>query len=111
MSSWRKNDIFSVEKDIFSCQFEDVCTSACDVVSKNNFLAPALVGAYGEGIVMPTLRLLSTIAANASSKKIHKQIVRSGALLPVTDILRDAMVGEYTNRANCTWLCTLSFSW
>lgn len=89
-----KKKILLSEKDVFSCQFEDICTSTCDVVSKGSFLPSALVGAYGEGIVMPTLRLLSTIAENGSAKVIFQQIVRSGVLLPVTDMLRDAMVGK-----------------
>jgi hypothetical protein len=93
---YKMKKILLSEKDVFSCQFEDICTSTCDVVSKGSFLPSALVGAYGEGIVMPTLRLLSTIAENGSAKVIFQQIVRSGVLLPVTDMLRDAMVaGDY----------------
>ena len=43
---------------------------------------------------MPTLRLVSTVAQNGSSKRVHQQFVRSGVLLPLTDMLRDAMNGE-----------------
>jgi len=81
------------EKDVFSTQFEEICLSASEIISKNSFLPSALVGAFGEGSVMPTLRIVSTVAENGASKSIHKQLVRSGVLLPLTDMLRDAMNG------------------
>ena len=87
-------DIISPEdKDVFSCQSEEVCFSTCEIITKSSFLASCLVGAYGEGSIMPTLRLASAIAENGT-KQTHQMLARSGILLPVADMLRDALVGE-----------------
>ena len=91
-----KKDMLSPEeKDVFSCQFEEVCISACDIVTKNSFLASSLVGAYGEGSIMPTIRLASAIAENGP-ERTHQLLARCGVLLPVSDMLRDALVGEFS---------------
>jgi len=80
-------DMLSPEdKDVFSCQFEEVCLSTCEIITKSSFLASCLVGAYGEGSIMPTLRLASTIAENGP-ESTHQM------LAPVADMLRDALVG------------------
>jgi hypothetical protein len=79
------------EKDVFSTQFEEICVSASDIISKNSFLPSTLVGAFGEGSVMPALRLVSTVAENGHCKRVNQQLVRSGVLTPLTDMLRDAM--------------------
>lgn len=84
----------SKEKDVFSTQFQEICVSASEIISKNSFLPSALVGAFGEWAVMPTLRMVATIAENGSSKRVQQQIVRSGVLLPLTDMLKDAMTGK-----------------
>lgn len=42
---------------------------------------------------MPTLRLASAIAENGT-EQTHQMLARSGILLPVADMLRDALVGE-----------------
>jgi hypothetical protein len=82
------------DKDVFSCQFEEVCLSTCEIITKSSFLASCLVGAYGEGSIMPTLRLASTIAENGP-ESTHQMLARSGVLLPVADMLRDALVGKF----------------
>jgi len=88
--------IGSTEKDIFSTQLQEICISTCDVISKNSFLPAALVGSFGEGAILPTLRVLSTVAENSSTTSVHRQIIRSGVLLPVTDMLKEAMnAGDY----------------
>lgn len=96
------------EKDVFSIQFQEICLSACEIISKNSFLPSALVGAFGEGAVMPTLRLVSAIAENGSTQRVHQQLVRSGVLLPVTDMLRDAMNGKFFVYAPLTsYICSV----
>lgn len=80
--------------DVFSTQFQEVCTSTCDIVAKSNFLPSALVGAFGEALAMPTLRLVSSLADNASTKRSHQQLVRSGVLGVLADMLRNAMNGK-----------------
>jgi len=57
-------------------------------------LPSALVGVFGEGSAMPTLRIVSVVAENGLTKRVHQQLVRSGVLLPLTDMLRDAMNGK-----------------
>ena len=82
------------EKDVFSCQFEEICISTCDMITKNSFLATCLVGAYGEGSIMPTIRLASAIGENGL-ETTHQLLARSGILSPIADMLRDALVCEW----------------
>ena len=91
--SYVKNSLLPEEKDVFSCQFEEVSMSACEIITKNSFLVPCLVGAYGEGSVMLTLRLISAIA-ECGPERCHQMLAGSGILLPIADMLRDALVGK-----------------
>jgi hypothetical protein len=87
--------IGAAEKDIFSTQFQEICISASDIISRHSFLPSALVGSLGEGVILPTLRILSTVAENSSTTSVHQQIIRSGVLLPLTDMLKEAMNGKF----------------
>ena len=82
------------EKDVFSCQFEEICMSTCEIIVKHSFLTSSLVGAFGEQCIMPTLRLASAIAENGP-EKTHGMLANSGILLPAADMLRDALVGKF----------------
>lgn len=80
--------------DVFATQFQEICATTSDIINKNSFLPSALVGVFGEGSAMPILRIVSVVAENGSTKRVHQQLVRSGVLLPLTDMLRDAMNGK-----------------
>ena len=43
---------------------------------------------------MPTLRLTSAIAENGP-EHTHQKLARCGVLLPIADMLRDALVGKF----------------
>ena len=64
------------------------------MITKNSFLATCLVGAYGEGSIMPTIRLASAIGENGP-EKTHQLLARSGILSPIADMLRDALVCKW----------------
>ncbi len=81
------------DKDVFSCQFEEICNSTCEMITKDSFLATCLVGAYGEGAIMPTIRLASAIGENGP-ESTHQKLARCGILSPLADMLRDALVCE-----------------
>lgn len=69
------------------------CISVCDVITKNSFLSSALVGIFGEGSVIPVLRLVSAIA-EMGPETVHADLAQTGFLVPITDMLRDAVVGK-----------------
>jgi len=95
------------EKDVFTCQFEEICVSTCDILTKSSFLASCLVGVSGEGSIMPMLRLISAIAENGPERS-DQMLARSGALLPVADMLRDAMVaGDFYIFSTCLSLISI----
>lgn len=89
--------------DVFSTQFQEICSSTSDIINKNSFVPSALVGVFGEGAAMPILRLVSIVAENGSTKHVHQQLVRSGVLLPLTDMLRDAMNGKSKTYPGYKW--------
>lgn len=95
------------DKDVFSCQFEEICLSTCEIITKQSFLTSCLVGAYGEGSVMPTLRLTSAIAENGP-ERTHQLLANSGILVSTADMLRDALVGgDYYVFASCVSLTSI----
>jgi len=76
-------------------QVQMACISVCDVITKNSFLSSALVGIFGEGSVIPVLRLVSAIA-EMGPDTVHADLAQTGFLVPITDMLRDAVVaGDY----------------
>lgn len=77
-------------------QVQMASISVCDVITKNSFLSSALVGMFGEGSVIPVLRLVSAIA-ETGPETVHADLARTGFLVPITDMLRDAVVaGDYS---------------
>jgi hypothetical protein len=84
------------ENDVFSDQFTEICFAASTILAKmQNFITAALVGAFGEGSVMPMLRLLSVIALNGNSEVVQ-QLSRSGIILPLCDMIKGATIaGDY----------------
>lgn len=95
------------DKDVFSCQFEEICLSTCEIITKQSFLTSCLVGAYGEGSVMPTLRLVSAIAENGP-ERTHQLLANSGIIVSTADMLRDALVrGDYYVFASCVSLASI----
>jgi len=77
-------------------QVQMASISVCDVITKNSFLSSALVGMFGEGSVIPVLRLVSAIA-EMGPETVHADLAQTGFLVPITDMLRDAVVvGDYS---------------
>jgi hypothetical protein len=81
--------------DEFESRRKEVCKVACDVVIRGGRSGPALlptilVGGFGEGSVVSSLRLALAIAQNGS-KEQHSKLALSGLLVPVSDLLRTAL--------------------
>jgi len=80
----------------FIGQVQMASVSVCDVITKNSFLPSTLVGVMGEGCVIPVLRLAAAIAENGP-ESVHGELAQTGFLVPITDMLRDAVVaGDYS---------------
>jgi hypothetical protein len=84
------------ENDVFLDQFSEICIALSSVLLKmHSFITSALVGAFGEGSVMPMLRLLSVIALNGNVEVVQ-QLSRSGIILPLCDMIKGATIaGDY----------------
>lgn len=71
----------------------DACIATCGVlfdVIESNFFATLLVVALGERIVSPTLRFLTSLCGNGP-EDAHLKFAKCGVLIPVSDLLRNAM--------------------
>ena len=64
-----------------------------------SFLPSMLVGGFGEGSVLPALRLAMAMAQNGSMNLLPR-LAQCGILIPVGDILRVALVGEFDMARN-----------
>ena len=80
-------------KEQFWNQFDETCTTACNALSISSSLPSLLVGAFGEGSVMPTLRLALATVEN-SLEGVGEKLARSGVIVPLSDILKDALSGK-----------------
>ena len=74
---------------------QQICNVACDVVVRGGHGAPTLlpsmiVGGFGVGSVMASLRLALAIAQNGT-KEQHAKLAMSGILVPISDLLRSAL--------------------
>ena len=65
----------------------------CSVLVNNSVLASALVGAFGEGSVLPALRLGLTLIQNGPLN-VHLKLASSGFLVPINDMLRNGLICE-----------------
>jgi len=73
----------------------EICRVACDVVVRGGRSGPALlptmlVGGFGEGACLASLRLSLAIAQNGT-KDQHAKLALSGILVPISDSLRTAL--------------------
>jgi hypothetical protein len=66
-------------------EFLNLCTSHL-----NHFSAAKVVGGFGEGSVLASLRLALAIAQNGT-KEQHTKLASSGILVPISDLLRSAL--------------------
>ena len=85
----------ALRNDDFVSRRRDICSAACDVVVRGGRSGPALlpamlVGGFGEGTVAASLRLSLAIAQNGV-KEQHAKLAHSGLLVPISDILRNAL--------------------
>lgn len=91
-----KGDNFLVlRSDEFVSRRTSICAAACDVVVRGSRSGPPLVptmlvGGFGEGTVLASLRLSLSIAQNGT-KEQHAKLAMSGILVPISDILRCAL--------------------
>jgi len=65
----------------------------CSVLVNNSVLASALVGAFGEGSVLPALRLGLTLIQNGPLN-VHLKLASSGFLVPINDMLRNGLISS-----------------
>ena len=85
---------------------KDLCSLACDVVvarSKNGapLLPTMVVGGFGVGSVLASLRVALAIAQNGSQEQ-HAKLAVSGILVPITDLLRSALsTGDIYKFSSC----------
>lgn len=77
-------------EDQFTAQFEEVCKLSCDAVAMSPFLPSALVGVFGEGAILPSLRFISALAQH-STTRVHQKLAKSGILVPISDMMSDAL--------------------
>lgn len=76
---------------------QEICSIACDIVVRDTRNGPVLlptmiVGGFGEGSVLASVRLALAIAQNGS-KEQHAKLAMSGVLVPISDLLRSALSG------------------
>jgi hypothetical protein len=90
-----QEQFLAMRADEFESRRREVCKVACDVVIRGGRNGPALlptmlVGGFGEGAVVASLRLALAIAQNGS-KEQHTKLALSGILVPISDLLRSAL--------------------
>ena len=85
----------ALRNDEYVSRRKDICSAACDVVVRGGRGGPALlptmlVGGFGEGTCLASLRLTLSIAQNGVNTQ-HAKLAHSGILVPISDILRSAL--------------------
>ena len=90
-----QENFLATRNDQYVGKRNDVCRVACDVVVRAGRSGPALlptmlIGGFGEGAALSSLRLALAIAQNGS-KDEHAKLALSGLLVPVSDSLRAAL--------------------
>ena len=90
-----QDKFLAMRTDEFEGRRKEVCKVACDVIIRGGRQGPALlptmlVGGFGEGSVVASLRLALAIAQNGS-KDQHSKLALSGILVPISDLLRTAL--------------------
>ena len=88
-------NFLALRNDEFVSRRRDICSAACSVVVRGGRGGPALlptmlVGGFGEGTLLASLRLSLSIAQNGV-KQQHAQLALSGIMVPISDILRNAL--------------------
>ncbi|KAL7539417.1 hypothetical protein ACHAXR_009278, partial [Thalassiosira sp. AJA248-18] len=82
-----------IQQDQYSHLRQDASTMACEALTttKNRgaLLPSLLIGALGESLVVPVLRLTLSIAQN--HHEVRGELARSGMLVPVGDILQHSL--------------------
>lgn len=81
--------------DPYVSRRKEICNVACDIVVRGgrgepSMLPTMMVGGFGEGSVVASLRLALAIAQNGT-KEHHTKLAMSGILVPISDLLRSAL--------------------
>ena len=75
----------------------DACIASCGILFDgidSSIFATMLVGALGEGAILPTLRLLAALCSNGP-EDLYPKLANNGILIPISDLLRNAMNGKF----------------
>lgn len=84
------------QENSFKVRKQEVCGVACDIIvmsqerGQSSLLPAMLVGGFGEGTLLASLRLSLAIAQNGSLEH-HAKLAMSGILVPISDSLRNAL--------------------
>ena len=90
-----QESFLETRNDPYVSRRQQICNVACDVVVRGGRSAPILlpsmiVGGFGLGSVVASLRLALAIAQNGT-KEQHAKLAMSGILVPISDLLRSAL--------------------
>ena len=91
-----KSSDLTPHDNAFKTRKEEVCGVACDIVvnakgqGQSSLLPAMLVGGFGEGTVLASLRLSLAIAQNGNTAQ-HVKLAMSGILVPISDLLKNAL--------------------
>ena len=92
-----QSDFGELEPDKYAHLRRDASAMACDVLTmrtdQGTLLPSLLVGILGSSSVVPALRLSLAIVQNGHHE-LRGELVRSGLLNPVCDILHNALSGN-----------------
>ena len=91
-------DTFVMAPSSFTDHRHDACIASCGVLFDDidsSIFATMLVGGFGERMIIPTLRLLSALCCNGP-KDLYPKLANNGILIPISDIMRNAMNGMYS---------------
>lgn len=93
-----KDDSVPTNNEEFKKREQETCTVSCDVLvygtrQRQAALPTMLVGGFGEKSVTAALRLALAVAQNGTVKE-HAKLALSGILIPINDMLRNALTGE-----------------
>ena len=92
-----QESFLSARSDQYVGKRKGICRVACDVIVRGGRSGPSLlptmlVGGFGEGCVLSSLRLALAIGQNGSPDE-HAKLALSGILVPISDSLRTALSG------------------
>jgi hypothetical protein len=91
---FKASDFAIPPEDEFTSRRRDACVAVCAFMmgtDSSAALPSMLVGSYGEESVLPAMRLALALVQNGPMN-VHAQVGQSGILIPITDILKNALI-------------------